>query len=123
MEGTQGMDRQLFQHVCDVLDRAGFRMRDGGRGLMVVSTPQGVQVGWRPHHTPGSSADAVGRGAVGGGGGGGGGPGGYGQGIKAATAAALAAVLEQAGFCVLTQDADLLVTTSGDGWTSVPVPS
>lgn len=112
------MDRQLFQHVCDVLDRAGFRMRDGGRGLMVVSTPQGVQVGWRPSHTPGSPADAWGRGTAGGGG-----PGGYGQGIKAATAAAVAAVLEQAGFCVLAQDTDLLVTPTGDGRTSVPVLS
>lgn len=102
------MDRQLFQHVCEVLDRAGFRMRDGGRGLMVVSTSQGVRVGWRPGLTPLRFVAGLGRD------GSDGAPGGYGRGIQAAMGVAVAAVLEQAGYHVHAQDKDLIVTGPGD---------
>jgi hypothetical protein len=84
---------------------------------MVVSSPHGVRVSWRPGHTPlrpaaehGSvDADDV--------------PiGGFGQGIKAAMAMAVASVLEQAGYCVGVQETELLVTGSLDGKLSSPVP-
>jgi hypothetical protein len=101
------VDRQLFQRVCDVLDQAGFRMRDGARGLVVVSTSQGVRVGWSPSYAPRVAAylgTVSSDGARGG----------YGRGIKAAMSVAVAAVLEQAGFRVQGRDADLLVTFASD---------
>lgn len=55
-EGHAGDGRQLFQRVCDALDRVGFRMRDGGLGLAVESTPEGVRVRWRQGHVPLRSA-------------------------------------------------------------------
>lgn len=109
MEGTQRMDRQLLRHVCDALDRSGFRMRDGDRGLLIEATAAGVRVSWRPDYTqvrpaidagPGISGVAQG-GYV---------QSGYGQGIKAAMAAALVSVLEQAGCQVHAGEAGLLVT-------------
>ena len=98
------MEGQLFQHVCEVLDQAGFRMRDGGRGLIVAATPQGVRVGWRPAYTPVTGlAPAAAEDA----------PDGYGRGIQAAMAVAFAAVLEGAGFSVSRQDTDLVVALPG----------
>lgn len=90
------VDWQLFQRVCNALDQAGYRLRDGFRGLTIVPTPQGVTVGWSPSYTPHTIAGSK---AVD-----------YGQGIKAAMVAALATVLEQAGFDIQKSDAYLLVT-------------
>lgn len=98
------MERQLFQHVCDVLDRAGFLMRDGVRGLTVVSTPQGVRVGWQSGQVAPHAAIGIGQFEAAGG------PTGFGRGIQAVMVVAVATVLEQAGYCVDLLDTDLLVT-------------
>lgn len=98
------MDRQLLQHVCNVLERSGFRMRDGDRGLLIEATPVGVRVSWRPAYA--QTRPAIDLGRVGSGDG----QSGYGQGIKAAITAAVVSVLEQAGCQVQAGDASLLVT-------------
>lgn len=85
------MHRQLFQHVCDVLDQAGFRERDGTRGLIVTPTEQGVRVDWSPSLR---RMDDCGS-------------------IRTALVTAVATVLEQAGFGVQNQDEYLLVTPQG----------
>ena len=109
MEGTQRMDRQLLRHVCDALDRSGFRMRDGDRGLLIEATAVGVRVSWRPDYSQVRPSIGAGAGSPGGAQGSYG-QNSYGQGIKAAMAAALVSVLEQAGCQVHAGDAGLLVT-------------
>lgn len=98
------MDRQLFQHVCDVLDRSGFRMRDGERGLLIEATAVGIRVSWRPDYTQMRPAIDLGRTSFSDG------QDSYGRGIEAAMVAAVVSVLEQAGCQVQTGDASLLVT-------------
>ncbi|MEY9892778.1 hypothetical protein ABIA31_006456 [Catenulispora sp. MAP5-51] len=98
MEDTQRIETQLFQRVCDVLDRAGFRMRDGGMGLTITSTPQGVHVSWRPAHAPVHPA----------------------AGLRAALVTAVTSVLEQAGYLVYAEEEDLLITVPRDDKTRIP---
>lgn len=97
--------QQLLRGVCDVLDRMGFRMRDGGLGLTVESTSEGVKVIWRRGHTPLRAATRLVPTGTGGAS-----DGGYGRGANAAVVAAVAAVLEAAGYQVRRENFGLLVT-------------
>lgn len=111
MYGTEdgaGEEWKLLRGVCDALDQVGFRMRDGGLGLTVESTPEGVRVGWRQSHTPLrlTTGRAPGRAPVGSSAS----DRGYGQGINAAIVAAVVAMLEQAGYRVRAERFSLLVT-------------
>lgn len=98
------MDRELLQGVCGVLDRAGFRMRDGDRGLDVEWTPEGVRIQWLARYAapaPSTGFEHTRRGSA---------VLDYGQGARAALAVALTAVLEQAGYRVQAEGAALLIT-------------
>jgi hypothetical protein len=105
---AEGDAPRLFQDVCDVLDGVGFRMRDGGLGLTVEPTPEGVRVGWygdpfalsstTPLWSVGSSGAAHG---------------GHGRGLNAAMAVAVGAVLRQAGYRVREENFELIVMADG----------
>lgn len=107
-EGHAGDERQLLQGVQDVLDRAGFRMRDGDFGLTVVSTAAGVRVGWGEGRIPLRTVNdlwSVGSGGL---------PGsGYSRGLNTAMVVAVAAVLRQAGYRVRVEDVELIVAADG----------
>lgn len=110
---AQAVDRPLLQDVYEVLERAGFWIHDS-RGLTIEPMPGAVRVHWCPDYTllrPAINLGHNGRGDV---------PYGYGQGIKAIMAAAVTAVLEQAGYRVQAHDSELLVSTSGKAELSSP---
>ncbi len=86
--------RELFEDVTADLARAGFDTDRGPSGLRIDQGPRGVLIGWPP-----SDGAAAGPPPA--------------EGIRTAVTGAVAAVLRESGYLVVTAGPDELLVTAG----------